>query len=285
MKDPVELFEPPAVSLPVDFFVHVLEVCDIKTLLRCARTCKSLRAAVASELRTRRVALFRLFFLDRTRRFNGLLQFYQAIVSGSTALAFFAWPSSWQPGDLDIYVGDDKYDLFVLDLERQFPVILEFDMPHRPRGLYAGIKGVRRYLTSSGRRLDVIRSGSPNPASPLLFFWTSLVVNFITPHGAVCCYPNLTMSEGALVDNIIPSEKVVSAQAKYESRGFTFTVNGTWRPSPLSLFKGGQILVNGDILVVDFDTIWRSDHRYLPIHRVPTGWVLKAPSLATPSAF
>lgn len=258
--------------------MHVMAVCDIKSLLLCATTCKLLRDIVASELRTRSMSLFRLFFRDRARHFNGLLLLHNAIVSGSTALAFFAWPTSWKPRDLDVYVGDDAYDTFVADFETYFPITLDADMSTRWRGRYAGIKGVRRYVTSSGKYIEIIRSGKPNPAAPLWYFWSTVVVNFITPHAAVCAYPNLTAASEALVEYILPSGKAAAARTKYEGRGFTFSEVGSWRPNLFSQHDGLQRFVDGDLLVVDFRSVWTSDLRSLPIARASPGWVLKLPT-------
>ncbi|KAI1786385.1 hypothetical protein LXA43DRAFT_875209, partial [Ganoderma leucocontextum] len=128
-----------------------------------------------------------------------LLRFHDAVLSGSLALALFLSPVGWEPGDLDIYVGDTRYFAFVDDFERLFPVVLEADMSCPHPATYNGIKRVRRYATASGKRLELIQSRSPNAVSPLLFFWSSVVVNFVTPRGAVCAYPAHTLHRRGLV--------------------------------------------------------------------------------------
>ncbi|KAI1782642.1 hypothetical protein LXA43DRAFT_873609, partial [Ganoderma leucocontextum] len=128
-----------------------------------------------------------------------LLRFHDAVVSGSLALALFLSPVNWVPGDLDIYVGDSRYFAFVDDFERLFPVVLEADMSCCHRASYTGIKRVRRYTTAAGKRLELIQSRTPNAVSRLLSFWSSVVVNFVTPHGAVCAYPKHTLYGRGLV--------------------------------------------------------------------------------------
>ena len=159
----------------------------------CAATCSLLRSAVAAEFRIRLAMLLVPFFGHHVRHWNGLLRLHGAIMSGSVALALFLSPIDWVPGDLDVYIGDEAYFPFVTDLERTFPVVLEADMTRRHPGVYTGIKRVRRYRTATGKRLEIIQSRSSSSMAPLLYFWSSLVMNFITPHGAVCAFPKHTL--------------------------------------------------------------------------------------------
>ena len=229
----------------------------------------------------RAFALFHMFFEDRVRHFTGLLRLHDAVVSGSVALAFFSSPVTWVPGDLDVYVSDSAYPSFVVDLERHFPLSLEADMPSRRPFHYAGIKGVRRYCTPSGRRMEIIRSASSNPVSPLLYFWSSAVVNFITPHGAVCGYPKHTLIGEGFLRDARPSRKVVSARAKYEARGFKFEEVQSWRSPDWAEQDGRRIFTDGDLLVVDFQRIRPRGKVTLPIERATTAWVLKSPRALT----
>lgn len=261
--------------LAVDGLGPVFELCSTETLVSCAQTCKALRAGVASEFRVRFATILSPFFGDRVPLFKCLLTLHGAVVSGSAALAFFAWPAPWSPSDLDVYVGDTLYNAFVLDLEHRFPVTLDADMFYQRPGRYTGIKGVRRYITSSGRRIDVIRSVSPSAVSPLLYFWSSVVVNFITPHGAVCGYPNLTLSNEGIMDGVTPTAKVISARTKYEGRGFSFTGVDAWRPWEYTLQDGCRVFKEGALLTLDFRTVWTFGRQVLPITRTPRHWVLR----------
>lgn len=203
-------------------------MCDIDSLLRCAQTCSLLRTAVAAEIQTCLVALLQPFFGERVPHWKGLLRLHGAIMSGSVALALFASPVDWKPGDLDVYVANQSYRSFIIDLERFFPVVLEADMTRRFPGTYTGIKRVRRYITSTGKRLEIIQSRSTSAALPLLYFWSSVVVNFITPRGAVCTFPKLTLSRVGLVTNDI-HKKAVCAKKKYQDLGFKFVEVDSWR--------------------------------------------------------
>ena len=270
----------PASPTVQDPWTLVLAFCDALSLLSCAQLAKRFRVAVAAEFRVRADHLFQIFFARRARHFMGLLRLHDAVVSGSTALALFLSPLDWEPGDLDVYVGDAHYDNFVCDLERFFPVTLDADMPSRHSAYYGytGILGVRRYLTGSGKSIDVIRSQGPSAAEPLLYFWSSLVVNFITPRGAVCAFPRLTLSREGLVAHSGLSSKAMAARAKYKGHGVKFIEVGSWRPGGGSAMEDACILSLDPLLVLDFDSVWPSSPLRLPISRAGLGWVIKSPS-------
>ncbi|PIL26250.1 hypothetical protein GSI_12006 [Ganoderma sinense ZZ0214-1] len=269
-----------AMILAVDDLFHVLAACDVDSLIRCAQTSTLFRTAVAAEIRFRIAALLLPFFGDRVRRWNGLLHLHKAIMSGSLAVALFASPTDWTPGDLDVYVGSDAYGPFIVDFERLFPVTLQSDMTRRPRGTYSGIRRVRRYLTSTGKRIEIIQSRCPNAAEPLRYFWSSLVVNFITPHGAVCAFPTHTLAGKGLVEGEL-HDKGVRAKKKYEDRGFQFDERAYWQagwglePGPANVFS------NVPLLVLDFQSVWRSAPFPLPIRPLGSRWLFDLPPLGS----
>lgn len=263
-----------------DPWTHILAFCDTPSLLSCARLARRFPVAVAAEVRFRAVLLFRVFFAHRVPQFMGLLRLHDAVVSGSTALALFLSPVDWEPGDLDVYVGDAQYVDFVCDFERLFPVVLDADMPSGLSGYYGytGIMGVRRYLTDAGKRIDVIRSNRTNAAAPLLYFWSSLLVNFITPRGAVCAFPRTTLSREGIVADTGLSSKAKAARAKYEHRGVRFIEVASWRPGVGLAEDHAQTLSSGPLLVLDFDSVWASSPLQMPILRAGPDWVIKSPS-------
>ncbi|PIL23478.1 hypothetical protein GSI_14789 [Ganoderma sinense ZZ0214-1] len=201
---------------------------------------------VSAELRRRYFTLLRSFFSVRAYDVHELLQSHRAIISGSTALAFFSWTDSWTPGDMDLYVPDSSYERFVYELEHNHLGWFEANLGSQPHSDYHGIVAVRRYVTPTGERLDVIQSTTSNAANPLLHFWTSAVVNLISPFGAVCAYPNATLDHKALISDISRSQKLVVARSKYEARGFEFAQVNTWRPAADG--EGGLMLSNQPIL-------------------------------------
>ena len=261
----------------MDGLMHVLSICDTEALLLCATTCSLMRSAVAAEFRLRLAMLLVPFFGDRVRHWFGLLRLHGAIVSGSVALALFLHPIEWVPGDLDVYISDKAYSLFVYDLERLFPVVLEADMSRSHPGIYTGIKRVRRYKTATGKRLEVIQSRSSSSVAPLLYFWSSLVVNFITPHGAVCAFPKHTLGRAGLIAEATLHLKALRARDKYEDRGISFTEDQMWWPGGGQQDEQGSVFSDGPLLILDFRTVWPNQGLRLPICRVGSKWTVTYP--------
>ena len=240
----------------------------------CAATCSLLRSAVAAEFRIRLAMLLVPFFGHHVRHWNGLLRLHGAIMSGSVALALFLSPIDWVPGDLDVYIGDEAYFPFVTDLERTFPVVLEADMTRRHPGVYTGIKRVRRYRTATGKRLEIIQSRSSSSVAPLLYFWSSLVMNFITPHGAVCAFPKHTLRRVGLVTDANLHMKAQCAREKYKARGMSFAEDETWRPGGGRHSRQGPVFSDGPLLIVDLQTVWSNERFSLPIQLVGSKWTV-----------
>ncbi|PIL23939.1 hypothetical protein GSI_13690 [Ganoderma sinense ZZ0214-1] len=259
-------------ELTYDTFALVFEQCSTQSLIRCAGVCKLFRSMVSAELRRRYFTVLRWFFGTRKYDAHELLQSHRAIISGSTALAFLAWTDTWTPSDMDIYVPNSSYGQFVYDLEHRQLGWFEANLGSGNHSDYHGILTVRRYITPTGERLDVIQSSTANAAQPLLHFWTSAVVNILSPFGAVCAFPKTTLDHKALVSGISRSQKLVAARIKYEARGFQFAEVGTWRAAADS--EGVLTLSNEPILVVDFLSVWSANSTRLPITRAGSRWVL-----------
>lgn len=255
---------------------HVLRHCDTVSLVRCAQTTHQLRSLAADELRLRFISIIRHFFGNRTHDFLVLLTTHRGLISGSSALAFLSWPDVWIPGDIDVYVGTDEYPKFVQSLKDMQLAAIEVDFTSQRRSSYAGIASVRRYLTPMHQRLDVIRSATSNAAHPLLYFWGSLVVNFLTSRGAVCAFPAHTLNRKALVTDISYSEKLVAARNKYESRGFQFQTVDSWRPSGNNNANGSRVFSERPILAINFLSVWPTDLSSLPIIQAGSNWLLRS---------
>ena len=51
---------------------------------------------------------------------------------------------------------------------------------------------IKRFHTPSGKWVDVVHSPSNNPIMPLCFFWSTTIMNFLTPDSGVCGFPSTT---------------------------------------------------------------------------------------------
>ena len=255
--------------------MHVLWHCSTPALTACAATSHLLQSLVSRELRRRYFTVLRWFFADRVHDFHSILAPYGAIISGSTALAFLSWTDTWSPGDLDVYLPDNTFSAFVDELCKHQLACADVDFGFRPHSTYHGINTVRRYYTPTGARMDVIQSNTQNAASLLLYFWSSLVVNVLTPRGAVCAFPSLTLHHKGLVADISHTKKAIEARIKYETRGFEFKDITSWLPSAESDSHGHRIFSDGTILVLNFQSVWSKDPSDLPIIFAGCLWVLR----------
>lgn len=138
-----------------------------------------------------------------------------------------------------------------------------------------GISGVRCYCTDTGKRIDVIRSECDNATAPLRYFWSSLLVNFITYRGAVCGFPKHTLSREGLVTDSELSSKAISARSKYEARGVRFTEVASWRSEPGA--EDARTFSISAMSILDFYTVWPCTPHPLPISRTVLASVIKPP--------
>lgn len=148
---------------------------------------------------------------------------------------------------------------------------LEHYTPERPTLVYGrGYRTMRNFRTPKGGRVNVVCSHANFPLSPLRSFWTSLMMNFLTPQGAVCGFPSATLKrQGALKVEPLSNREDRSVD-RYRRRGFTF--HGEELRRELDMwdynFFGEQRL-----LAVDFRLEFDDVHCSLPIMRTNRGWL------------
>ncbi|KAI0745184.1 hypothetical protein C8Q76DRAFT_607138, partial [Earliella scabrosa] len=167
------------------------------------QTSRAYYTVVATVLRARYTACVSPFVID-VEHFSELLRASGAIISGSAALHFFHPDLHWQPLDLDIYVSERMFHTFIATVakDEQLRFQLLPAVSGSGRSSIAGGNGIRdvfRFRTPTGRHVDIVRSSTSNPVTPLRAFWTTLVMNFLTPDGCVCGYPGGTMARHGFI--------------------------------------------------------------------------------------
>ena len=260
-----------------DVLRRIVEHSDTETLLSWRLTSHTLFTLTALTLRSRYLHLLTTFFGGQALQFDNLLHRTGGILSGSLALLFMLWTESWEPGDLDVYISAPAYGDFIATFESTFPVVGSTRRLQRKEGKYDSSKilTIKQYTTQHGKKIDVIQSVDPNPAVPLTHFWTSLVVNFITPQGAVCAYPRSTLRRrGLVLDRPVPT-RTVAARAKYEARGMSFEPVAHWIPRFLG--TDNMLFADGNLLVLDFRPKPAMPPSELPIRRGLEGWHFRMP--------
>lgn len=133
-----------------------------------------------------------------------------------------------------------------------------------------GFLNVRKFLTPSGLTVDVIRSPSGSPITPLRFFWSTLVMNFLTPQACVCGYPSATLQGVGIMKRAPIRRRDNAAKDKYISREFRFV--GEEHRDQVDmwdhLFFGERSLVE-----IDFRTSPEDPRALLPLKYTSRGWV------------
>ena len=261
----------------MDVLRRVVEHSDVFTLTSWRLTSHAFFTITATTLRSRYLHLLRIFFDDDVLLFDALLDRHACIVSGSLALLFMLWTEPWEPGDLDVYVSGPSYSEFINSFELTFPFMTCTGRPRRRDGKYNSTKilALRQYMSPDGKKIDIIQSVDPNPAAPLVQFWTSLVINFIAPHAAVCGYPKTTLQRQGLVTFSAMPTRTISAHAKYQRRGMTFNAVQRWGP-PLG-DETPALFVEDRPLLLDFRTRLDLPRANFPIRPTTIGWLLKMP--------
>ena len=134
-----------------------------------------------------------------------------------------------------------------------------------------GMLTVTRYSTPKGQQVDVVRSSIESPLLPLYYYWSSLLINYVTPTHCACGYPDLTIHRAGLIKGGLTVEKDKEAMKKYNERGFVFVDDGCWRVPG----RGTQVdldpWVFGDssAMVGDYRKSPLDERPTMPVHRMP----------------
>ena len=151
-------------------------------------------------------------------------------------------------------------------------VQLEFYSPELPSLAHGkGFSTMRSYRTPTGKRVNIVRSHSINPVSPLRHFFTTFMANFITPDHCVCAFPTATLRRRGAprVEPLCMREE--AALHVYETRGFLTHEDfrdqlDLWE----YIFFGERTL-----LAITFrQAVSANDTHILPIACTPRGWVV-----------
>lgn len=145
------------------------------------------------------------------------------------------------------------------------------DVLFDPAAWLRGFKNARTFTTATGLLVNVICSYSSSPVTPLRFVWSSLLMNFLTPDGCVCGFPNATLRgrAGLLVSDAIVDESETARQ--YAARGFLLQsrdehgMNDVW-----DRVSFGE----RHLLALDYRETFDSPSSPLPIRPGARGWVV-----------
>ncbi|KAJ3474297.1 hypothetical protein NLI96_g12537 [Meripilus lineatus] len=175
---------------------------------------------------------------ELNRRFNGMLAAYvanparfremldktESAISGSFIVRFVEGDGDWWEGDMDIYVDIISLQmvLALLELEGYTVQLGRNDSPLYERAggcIHEVVK-----LTNSTRRrsIDVIVSSKKISIYPIVDFWGTHVMNFLTGSAICVAYPDTLNKIGYVIPGRIVDWKIPILLGKYERRGYDF---------------------------------------------------------------
>ena len=272
-------------SLSDDIIWLLVSFCDFRTILSWRLTSTRNFTIAASVLRARYRDLVRPF-VPNVDAFSEALRRHGAVISGSTALYFFIPCNSWFPNDLDIYVSYDEFPALVRTLENdpalQFRAVPPSEGFPLPTSISLDVAEIRKLSTPSRRVVDVIRSRRSTPVSPLTQFWTSMLVNFVTPDVAVSTFPRMVFKGRGYIKELGMSTRDEAAMRKYMSRtfrpgeNFTF-VPGMWGTWEDPTYWQKDYFSDRSALVINFRRRVLDSMPLLPIQLSFAGWKLVVP--------
>ena len=163
-------------------------------------------------------------FVSDFAAFSDALREHGAVISGSLALYYYLPCEDWYPNDMDVYVSYDKYPDFIRAVEshpslRFVGLTRSADSTVRS-SVSLDVAEVRKYVTPSNRSVDVIRSRRSNPVSPLVAFWTTLLVNYVAPDSIACAFPRMVFNGKGYVKEFGMTSRDEAAMRKYMDRKF-----------------------------------------------------------------
>lgn len=132
-------------TIPFELILSMVRVSQLPLLYVWGLTCKETRKVAAQELRFRHTRILRRFFPDVTRFLN-TLGFFNAVVAGSLALAYFDGWAAWSPQNCDIYVPFLQYQAFVWTMQEieGYELVDEMAYWQKKRNILHGPQTVRR---------------------------------------------------------------------------------------------------------------------------------------------
>ena len=263
----------------------IVSFSDLRTILQWRMTSSAHFSIANSVLRDRFRQLLKPFVSD-VPGFVAALRDHGAVISGSLALYYFLPCDNWYPNDMDVYVSHDMFPGFIRAIESH--PTLRFVGSTRSADSAVGasfsldVSEVRKYVTPLNRSVDVIRSRRNNPASPLLGFWTSLLVNYVAPDSVASAFPRMVFNGKGYVKEFGMTSRDDAAMRKYMARKFrgdeffSFVPElwGTWM-DPFYWRK--DFFSQRDALVLDLRTNLRDPVPSMPIVLLTDGWKLALP--------
>lgn len=182
-----------------------LDVAEIDIVLSISQLCFSLRQEVKSYMRSRFHDTIRPW-IGKPKDFRNAMRKSNAILSGSIVLQY-VMRTSWSSSNVDIYVpaGTAKWVMFqhLMTTEKYAMEAIWTDERGPPHCFGADRDDILSLMqlsktseTPSGNstlRINILESSDPDPFSPLIWFNTTWVMNWLTADTVGMAYPVETL--------------------------------------------------------------------------------------------
>ncbi|KAI0349496.1 hypothetical protein OH77DRAFT_1431184 [Trametes cingulata] len=203
----------------------ILGQCSATTLLRLRSTSRTADVHVGDQLETRYRRLLHPY-VDDQLGFRAMLDATGSIISGSAALKVCSG-LDFTPGDLDVYAPSDTFHAmlsYLINAENFRIVAFGTSASSANPALYEGGIDVVVRLVRQESHIDLIQSLTNSAPLPVMHFWSTCVMSFLTGRGCVIPYPDLLEKRRGLLNPIraqAPNGLLVvePLMAKYDLRG------------------------------------------------------------------
>ncbi|KIO03638.1 hypothetical protein M404DRAFT_145026, partial [Pisolithus tinctorius Marx 270] len=124
-----------------------------------------------------------------------------AVISGSSALHYLLpqREMTWSPHDLDIYTTEKTTHFLLVGLKLQGYQMININTEDEIQNYCLHIIAIFT-LVHNKHKVDVFISSSTTPISPVFWYHSTALMNFITHNSIFCAYPHLTLKGLSLVN-------------------------------------------------------------------------------------
>ncbi|PVF94354.1 hypothetical protein CPB86DRAFT_818049 [Serendipita vermifera] len=220
------------------FTPHIARHLSLRDIVMLTQVCQKTHKWRAEILYLRFLDLLTPYF-DNVFELRVVMHRTRSIISGSSALWFVEGKQcNWSPGDLDIYtprnLKDDLINYLLIqgyEVISGQPVMVDFYERSDIR-----LKSITK-LQFGNRKIDVLESRTDSPVEPLMWFHSTIAMNFITWNSIHVLYPNLLFRKTAVAQyQVVKNQRSQGGDewsSKYKNRGYRIAKFTTEVPKDL----------------------------------------------------
>ncbi|KAI0349026.1 hypothetical protein OH77DRAFT_1594451 [Trametes cingulata] len=192
--------------LPAELTRKIVDEADMESILSVRKVSRDLHDHAAASLTADRERILS-YYVDDAETLLAYLDEYDAIVGGYAALSFVLRDPGVLPVVLEIYAGQQSYDLLEHFLEEDPELDLEYvsatnmDDDEGKDELERCVLRSTLFRCANGRQISILCADSLSSLEPIVASWTTALVNWFSSSAFGCGYPALTLTRRALCPN------------------------------------------------------------------------------------